>query len=480
MEIKKLNSVTNNALLKKAAKTESVPSPEQKTAKASSLFALGSYGLAMVNLQKIAPDGQKAVSDEVTDSLNRVDKKVIDEFTGLFGKNGKDSLKEVNAESIVNSGLKSELIKRDEQGSVDLKSLTDFLSVYDKGFYEKLGYIEDNFPDLDKSGIRKIASAYKTVEKMELHSEDIKKWSESVPQLYDYAHQIQNEGVQDGEKTKVRIANALGVKPENIMARAKGLESTYDKLARKVLNGKDIENLNQAKPLVDDLVGTRLVMNDVSQENIDKLVDNLCKSIRNHEVQITEIHNYSNNAQKYLSEDNIKSILKANALANKDLEAKGQKGVEIKIEKDEQTSISGYVSAQMNIRYKDENGNFGARGELQIRGDNMNKYGEIEHIPYDIRRGKNIGKNNAELEKHFEPVEHAVHKLKRNGLDKIYDNYILDCYKYLRDYELGKAEGEFRLPDFPNEIKDYEILSFESLDRINEKAHEIKKRNNLG
>ena len=110
----------------------------------------------------------------------------------------------------------------------------------------------------------------------------------------------------------------------------------------------------------------------------------------------------------------------------------------------------------------------------------MNKYGEIEHIPYDIRRGKNIGKNNPELEKHFEPVEYAVHKLKRNGLDKIYDNYILNCYKYLRDYELGKTNGDFKLPDFPAEIKDYEILSFENLDKINEQAHEIKKRNNLG
>ena len=475
MEIKRLNSIITNTPLKKASKQESMSVPEQKSAKASSLSALGNYGLAMVNIKKNFPSEQKTVLGGISDTLSRVDKNVLDEFSGLFGKNS-----EVNIENIVNCGLKSEFIKKDEQGNVNLKSLTNFLLIYDKEFYKKLDYIENNFPDLDKSGIRKISSAYKTVEKMELHSEDIKKWSESVPKLYDFAHKIQEEGRQDTENTKIKIANALGVKPEDINVRAKGLESTYDKLARKLLNGKEIENLNQAKPMVDDLVGTRLVMDDVSQENIDKLVDNLCNSILNHEIQITEIHNYSNNSQKYLSENNIKSILKANALANKDLEAKGLKGVEIKINKDEQISLSGYVSAQMNIRYKDENGNLGARGELQIRGNIMNKYGEIEHIPYDIRRGKNIGKNNTELEKHFEPVEHAVHKLKRNGLDKVYDNYILECYKYLRDYELGKTKSEFKLPDFPQEIKEYEILSFESLDRINEKAHEIKKRNNLG
>ena len=131
--------------------------------------------------------------------------------------------------------------------------------------------------------------------------------------------------------------------------------------------------------------------------------------------------------------------------------------------------MSGYVSAQMNITHSG-----GTYGELQIRGKIMDKYGEIEHIPYDIRRGKNIGKNIPELEALFEPVEDAVHSLKRNGLDKVYDDYILNCYQYLRKYEQGQIKGEFKLPQMPESLKDYSILSFDSLDRIHQQANAIK------
>ncbi len=271
-------------------------------------------------------------------------------------------------------------------------------------------------------------------------------------------------------ETQRRIAQALGLSLEEVSVRAKGTESIYDKLSRKVLKGTQIPDFNAATTKIDDLVGTRVVLDDVSQENIDKLVENLCKSIKNKEVVVSEIHNYSNQSQKYFSDKNIDDIRRACAEA----------GIEVKILDNQQTSASGYVCAQMNIQYRDAlTGEFGARGELQIRGKLMDKTCEIEHIPYDIRQGKNIGKNNPELEELFAPIIEAVNKLKRNGLDKVYDDYILEYYQAVRSYELGEIQGEFTPPDFPDALKGYEILNFENLDVVNQEAHRIKVKYNI-
>ena len=72
---------------------------------------------------------------------------------------------------------------------------------------------------------------------------------------------------------------------------------------------------------------------------------------------------------------------------------------------------------------------------------------------------------NPELEELFAPVIEAVNKLKRNGLDKIYDDYILEYYQTVRSYELGEIQGDFAPPDFPSALKGYEILNFENLDK---------------
>ena len=359
------------------------------------------------------------------------------------------------------------LVKISANGKIDSASLQSFITTYDNACYEKLAYIFENYPNLNKASFRKLLNSYKTIDDMKLHTEDINKWLQQIPVLNDFTNTLEKEGINSTEETQKRIAEALGISTQEVSIRAKSKESIYDKLAKKVLRGEDISNIDIARTKIDDLVGTRVVLDDISQDKIDDLVANLCSSIKAKDVVVSEVHNYSNCSQKYFSDQNILDIKKACAEA----------GIEVKILDEEQTSVSGYVSAQMNIRYKDKmTGELSARGELQIRGELMNEYCEIEHIPYDIRQGKNIGKNNPKLEKLFEPVTIAVNKLKRNKLDNIYNDYILACYQYIRKYELGEIQGEFKLPDFPESIKDYEILSFENLDIIHQKANVIKNK----
>lgn len=361
-----------------------------------------------------------------------------------------------NFSDLLSAGKRLGYIKTDTEGRILGQSMERFLTVLDKEAYSKMIFLEQNFKNLDKSAFKKLLNAYKTSEKMATNKANIEKWLKVKDELYNYSKIIEQEGLATAEKEAKEIFDVIGIQPE---VRGKGLESIYDKLSRKVLNGKEIDSLGTARKQIGDLVGTRLVLDDISDANIQKIVDNICKGIESGKIKITEIHNYLNASKPYFSQAQFEQIRTSAA----------RRGYEIPRLESEQKSLSGYVSAQMNVIHS-----LGTCGELQIRGKLMNKYGEIEHIPYDIRRGKNIGKNIPELEEFFKPVEDAVTKLKRNGLDKVYDDYILNCYKYLRKYETDKIKGAFKLPQFPKKLRGYEILKFESLDKIHVKVAEIK------
>lgn len=61
-------------------------------------------------------------------------------------------------------------------------------------------------------------------------------------------------------------------------------------------------------------------------------------------------------------------------------------------------------------------------------------------------------------------------------MNKVYDKYIHDCYKYVRKYEEGKIKGAFRLPKFPKKLRDYQILKFDNLGNIEQKMVAIKNK----
>ena len=388
------------------------------------------------------------------ENINRITRLGNNRSTKLYNYLPKEA--QENFDDLIKAGKRLGYIKTDASGQLLSGSMERFLTVFDKNSYSKMLYLEENFQNLKHADFKKLFNAYKTPKKMAENKENILRWLNVKDKLYEYSATIEKEGILQAEKEAEEIFNIIGIKPN---VRAKGKESIYDKLSRKVLNGKEINNLSEAREKIGDLVGTRIVLDDISNTNIQKIVDNICKGIESGKIKVTEIHNYANASKPYFSPEQFEQIIKAAA----------KKGYEIPRLESEQISLSGYVSAQMNIIHSS-----GTAGELQIRGKIMNKYGEIEHIPYDIRRGKNIGKNIPELEKYFEPVEDAVTSLKRNGLDKIYDKYILDCYKYIRKYEQGKIVGKFRLPQFPKKLQNYKILKFESLDKIHEEAKKIK------
>lgn len=386
----------------------------------------------------------------------------INNITNLGSKKSKKLFKflpkeaQENFDTLINAGKRLGYIKTDNSGNILSGSMERFLTVFDKNSYSKMLYLEQNFKNLENADFKKIFNIYKTPEIMAENKLNIQRWLKQKEELKSFAETLEKEGQKLADDAKKEITEVLGIEPN---CRSKSFESIYDKISKEVLKGKEISDISQARIIIRDLIGTRFILDDVSPEAIQKIVDNICKGIESGRIKPYRISNYANGSKRYFSEEQIKQIQASAA----------KKGIEISRYEADQVSVSGYVTAQMNLTYSN-----GAAGEIQIRSNLMHKYAEPEHIVYDMRMGKNIGKNISELEKYLEPVEDAVFKLKRNGLDKLYDKYILDCYKYIRNYELAEIKPIFELPQMPNKLQNYKILNFDNLKKIEKEMKAIK------
>lgn len=428
-----------------------------KSAKTINLVtnALKTKPKAVSVLAKTENTAAKAVSlEKHINRINSITYLGTKQSTKLFNYLSKEV--QENFDDFLSAGKRLGYIKTDSAGNILSGSLEKFLKIYDKTAYSKMLYLEQNFKNLEKADFRKLLNAYKTPEKMASNRENIKRWLQQKEELKNIAKALEKEGKEMEAVAKQDIIDITGIEPQ---CRSKSFESIYDKISKEVLKGKEINDIQAAKKTVRDLIGTRLILDDVSPEAMQKITDNICKAIESGKIKSYRISNYANASKRYLSEEQFAQIQRAAA----------KKGIEIPRIESDQISISGYVSAQMNVVHSN-----GVAGELQIRGKIMHTHAQGEHMVYDARMGKNLGKNIPELEKFVEPYEDAVALLKRNGLDKVYDKYIHDCYKYIRKYEDGKIKSAFKLPQLPKKLRDYQILKFENLIKADKKMETIK------
>lgn len=389
-------------------------------------------------------------------SINSTTHLGLKKSTELFSYLPKEA--QENFDTLLSAGKRLGYIKTDPNGNILSGSIERFLTVLSKNSYGKMLYLEQNFKNLEHADFKKLFNVYKNPQKMAENKANIQKWLQQKEELKNIAKSLEQEGKEKAAQAKQDIIDVLGIEPT---CRSKSFESIYDKISKDVLKGGEIKDISQARKVVRDLVGTRLILDDVSPEAMQKIVDNICKGIENGKLTSYRISNYAKDSRRYLSEEQFKQIQAAAA----------KKGIEIPRIESDQISATGYVTAQMNFIHSN-----GVSGEIQIRGKLMHNYAEREHIIYDMRMGKNLGKNIPELEKFLEPLEDAVLKLERNGLNKVYDKYIHDCYKYIRKFEEGKIKGAFKLPKFPQKLRDYQILKFDNLGKIEQKMVAIKSK----
>ena len=120
----------------------------------------------------------------------------------------------------------------------------------------------------------------------------------------------------------------------------------------------------------------------------------------------------------------------------------------------------------MNFETKD-----GDVFEWQLRGEKVNVFGEAEHVPYDLRTGKDISAGNPELAKFYEPIEDLLSKenMTEAEFDE-YNAYLTAHYEHLRKLELGFDSTPPILPE-----KFDKRLSAENLELLHDYAEKVKK-----
>lgn len=121
---------------------------------------------------------------------------------------------------------------------------------------------------------------------------------------------------------------------------------------------------------------------------------------------------------------------------------------------------SGYTTAQFNAVLKD-----GSLAEIQIRG--KGPFGEVEHIAYDSRQGKNT------LSHVYDEYKEAVKSLNPEDY-KDYNKYLSACYDYYRDIELGIQSTKPKLPSkFKDILSEDNMIKLHNIDEAEQNAKKL-------
>lgn len=321
------------------------------------------------------------------------------------------------------------------------------------------------------------------------------------------AEQI-NRVASEIEPEILRIMNSMGLDVgEKFSYRSKSVQSLHDKIQNALFENPDL-TLEQALAEVKDAEGVRTLFEAKDYSNHPEVQELLANGDREgairraaelqsnetfealkryidsvaegtNEVEITRMSNYmGKDGIPYFSEAQL-SALKAYA-ESKGVklpivervtvteEADGSRTETVNPKSTTKVRGSGYTALQMNFRMKN-----GFILEGQFRGPKVDNFAEAEHVPYDIRTGKDIIGRHTELTNIYKPI---IELLKGDNKisDEMFDEhtaYLTAHYEYLRLTELGFEDGT-NPPKFPKGLD--ARLRAENLELLHEYVEKIK------
>lgn len=332
---------------------------------------------------------------------------------------------------------------------------------------------------------------------------------ETKAQVKDAVQNIRNNYRASFDQIKADL-KAMGLDDiGNMSIRLKGEQSLYDKIANYMLEHKGA-TLEDAIKDVRDAIGARTVVEsgkfanhpevkallDAGKEReamlraaelqsepaVESLKSEILKQEQNNNHLVTaRISNYvSPDGIPYLSENQLADLKQF--AANHGVKLKINLRIDpsdpnfSKIDENYKPTTksqpSGYTALQVNFITKD-----GKIIEWQFRGDKVNEFAEGEHIPYDLRTGKNIIGEHKELEELYNPfIDMLSEKNMNKETYKEYNRYLSDYYTHLRKLELGFDSVEPKLEDYGKGFKFDERLSAKNLIVLHETAEKIKNK----
>lgn len=270
-----------------------------------------------------------------------------------------------------------------------------------------------------------------------------------------------------------KIFNGLG----SIEARVKTPVSAANRLMRtlKATWGPK-EGINSAADAVKNLwdaLGSRLVVKNSSEIEMQKVVDAMCNGLRTGDLKITHLNNlrgpggkpYFNDAQiKQLQQADAERIHEQRKLGVSDLES-------IQIGNSERKEGSPFTAICAYLNHDD-----GVTGEFQIIGEEVLKLADAEHLPYDAMINKDLYRelNDAGKKKMaplFEPFLAAIQGLSASQKTE-YNEYLNQAYIQARKVESGQLAPKSGLA-LPATFDP--VLSVENIIKIAEQ-YEITKK----
>ncbi len=248
---------------------------------------------------------------------------------------------------------------------------------------------------------------------------------------------------------------------------------------------------------IKDLVGTRLILPSGSISEMEQVEKYISKAIRNNKIKITRLSNYHANhilpyinyktAQKWKDAMPGMILLENRNVRKRNGYTTTQFNIVHPIKNKEASKTKDLSSSKISKkaqtieknRLKDKT----VLGELQIRTQRLNDIGQIEHLIYDILEDKDISGGIPELQKYYDSIgiESAVHEVFNDAeKENSYIQYEKAMYSWTRQNEISKNNvSKYKKPNLEIfGLKDYKILSFESLAQIDKKAISIKKKYN--
>lgn len=282
--------------------------------------------------------------------------------------------------------------------------------------------------------------------------------------------------IGDGYGARVQLKSLSEDESKEIITDAlKNSDISYEDFLNVVRSGEDI-------PVDSDY---QIALDKLKEAQTSEFVEELCKQIKDKKIKLAddEFNNYGDNLSSYFTKGQLLDIgdayydategkplsfVNSTHLTTKDesvvnainLDPDEKKYNEVSDEqKKKAIKDSGYTSAQMNVKGTYTNGKTLSDTELQVRGTEVNKFADVEHIPYDIRTGK-IEAN----EEKYKDVYGTIVSLSKDSYDA-YNNYLTQTYHHLRLKELGISSEVPEIPELTyadiktlNKIKQFDML----------------------
>ena len=259
----------------------------------------------------------------------------------------------------------------------------------------------------------------------------------------EFSQKYGKDGAAFAKRINTRLKNALSLKIKTIFTNIQSGTAQIEKYAG---------NIDNVSAELRDNIGVRLVIKNPTAARIqDHPQEQQAEYIKNHMERqierITDLFVDMHNEKKgeitkvtlYGGDDSY--LKKANV-------QKIQSLGDVNVKKNKLPN--NYVTTQGNMSMAVSNEKKPIRVEFQIRGEEVNKFAEIEHIPYDLREGKSLDLNKYNKEQRIliHKIQKAAKQLSQNAeLKKKYDEYLSHCFEYSLGKEYGIAMPEPVLPE---------------------------------